>query len=122
MTPEAAMEQTNEERWQILRGEHAHLRLTIEAARTIARKVLSIRGSAGELQIVVMTLKRELLAHLADEERLLEPIMGSIDAWGPVRLGPSAPSMRTSAQSSIEPIGRELPGKLFPDPRRRPRH
>jgi iron-sulfur cluster repair protein YtfE (RIC family) len=81
------MEPTNEERRQILRGEHAHLRLTIEAARTAARKVLTMRGSAGELQMAVMKLKRELLAHLADEEKLLEPILGGIDAWGPLRHG-----------------------------------
>lgn len=81
------MKPTNDERRQILREEHAHLRLTIEVARTAARKVMSLRGSAGELQMIVMTLKRELLAHLADEERLLEPILGGIDAWGPVRLG-----------------------------------
>jgi hypothetical protein len=37
--------------------------------------------------MAVIALKNELLAHLADEERLLEPILAEIDAWGPIRAG-----------------------------------
>jgi pimeloyl-ACP methyl ester carboxylesterase len=35
--------------------------------------------------LAVIALKSELLAHLADEERLLEPILAVIDAWGSIR-------------------------------------
>lgn len=62
------------------------MRTTIETARTTARNALTQRASAGELQGAVTALQRELLAHLAEEERLLEPILPQLDAWGPVRL------------------------------------
>lgn len=80
------MKPTNSERRQILRGQHVHLRTIIETARTSALKTLTERGAPGELQAAVMSLQRELLAHLADEETLLEPILPQIDAWGAVRL------------------------------------
>ena len=78
---------TNEERRQTLLGQHAHLRITIEVARSAARLVLATRAGAVQLQAVVLALQAELLAHLADEEKLLEPILAGIDAWGPVRAG-----------------------------------
>jgi len=81
------MEPTNEQRRQILLGQHAHLRGTIQVAQDAARNLLSARAAAGELQRAVIALKNELLAHLADEERLLEPILASLDAWGPIRAG-----------------------------------
>jgi len=34
----------------------------------------------------VILLERELLSHLADEEKLLAPILERIDAWGPLRV------------------------------------
>jgi hypothetical protein len=80
------MKLSNEQRRQILRGQHAHLRRTIETAREAARNLLASRGIAGELQGAVTTLQKELLEHLSDEERLLEPILAEIDAWGPVRV------------------------------------
>ena len=80
------MNPTNSERRLILCAQHARLRTTIETARTSARNALSPRRSVGELQGAVMALQRELLAHLADEERLLEPILPQLDAWGSVRL------------------------------------
>jgi hypothetical protein len=36
--------------------------------------------------IAVSALERELLARLAEEERLLEPILARLDAWGPIRV------------------------------------
>ena len=80
------MELTNEERRHILRGQHAHLRRTIKAAQMVARSALAGTASAGELQVAVGALERELLAHLDEEERLLGPILAKLDAWGPVRL------------------------------------
>jgi hypothetical protein len=80
------MDPTNQERRHILRAQHARLRLVIEAARTTAREALATGGAAGELQAAVTTLERELLAHLADEETLLAPILARIDAWGEVRV------------------------------------
>jgi hypothetical protein len=77
---------TNEQRREILCGQHARLRKTIDEARFAARDAL-VSKSAGALQIAVGVLERELLCHLDEEERLLEPILAGIDAWGPVRLG-----------------------------------
>jgi hypothetical protein len=76
----------NSERQSILRAQHVHLRKTVEAARDAARNALAQSGASGELQVAVTALQRELLTHLADEERLLEPILPGIDAWGTVRL------------------------------------
>jgi Hemerythrin HHE cation binding domain len=83
------MDTTNEQRWDILRGQHAHLRETIGAARTAARHVVATRGLGlvAQLQVAVIALETELLAHLADEERLLEPILATLDEGGPVRAG-----------------------------------
>ncbi len=77
----------NQQRREILLGQHAHLRETIQVAQKAARNVLTNRGPAGALQAVVVALQDELLAHLAEEERLLEPILARVDAWGPVRAG-----------------------------------
>jgi hypothetical protein len=77
---------TNEQRREILCGQHVQLRKTIEAARIAAHNALTSKG-AGALQVAVRALERELLAHLDDEEKLLGPILGEIDAWGQVRLG-----------------------------------
>lgn len=81
------MEPTNEERRQILCAQHVHLRVTIEIAQQAARDLLATRAGAGELQAAVMALDSELLRHLAEEERLLEPILAGVDAWGSVRVG-----------------------------------
>jgi len=80
------MNPTNAERRAILRAQHGQLRQAIETARNAARAALA-RPSAGELQCAVNALARMLLAHLADEERLLERILADLDAWGPIRLG-----------------------------------
>jgi iron-sulfur cluster repair protein YtfE (RIC family) len=80
------MATTNEERRRILCAQHGHLRQTVAAAQQAARELLARRGSAANLQAAVASLEDELRVHLADEERLLEPILATIDAWGPVRL------------------------------------
>jgi hypothetical protein len=80
------MKLTNEQRREFLLQQHGGLRKTIEAARIAARTALASPGSGAELQAAVAALEREMLAHLADEERILEPILEAIDAWGPVRL------------------------------------
>jgi iron-sulfur cluster repair protein YtfE (RIC family) len=80
------MNPTNSDRRYVLLEQHAKLRMTIETARTSARKALAQRGSAGAMKAAVAALQRDLLAHLADEEKLLEPILPQLDAWGPVRL------------------------------------
>jgi hypothetical protein len=77
---------TNQDRRDILCGQHAQLRKTIDAARTAAHDALSSKRG-GALQIAVGALERELLGHLDDEEKLLGPILAEIDAWGPIRLG-----------------------------------
>jgi hypothetical protein len=81
------MKPTNEQRRKVLLGQHSHLRETIQVAQDAARNLLAARVAAGDLQMAVIALKNELLLHLADEERLLEPILAGIDAWGPIRAG-----------------------------------
>ena len=76
----------NSERRTILRAQHVRLRMAVETARNTARRALARSGAAGELQAAVIALQRELLAHLAEEEKLLEPILPALDAWGNVRL------------------------------------
>ena len=80
------MDLSNDDRRRILRAQHVHLRRTIEAARDAATGALAGRISPEDLQRSVGALERELLAHLGEEERLLEPILGKLDAWGPLRL------------------------------------
>ena len=87
IAPIGGMDPTNEERRQILCGQHAHLRETIHVAQVAARNLLTSRGPVGDLQAGVNALNQELLLHLADEERLLTPILTKVDAWGPVRAG-----------------------------------
>jgi len=76
----------NSDRRKILRAQHVNLRKTIEGARDAARNTLAMKGAAGELQAAVTLLQKDLFAHLAEEEKLLEPILPTIDAWGAVRL------------------------------------
>src|ERR1700674_2133100 len=63
------MNPTNSDRRYVLLEQHAKLRMTIETARTSARKALAQRGSAGAMKAAVAALQRDLLAHLADEEK-----------------------------------------------------
>ena len=80
------MDMSNVERRKILRGQHAHLRQTIETAQRAANGALAGDISAGDLNAAVLALESELLAHLETEEKLLEPILEQLDAWGPIRL------------------------------------
>ena len=70
----------------MLLAQHARLRQDVEAARATARRVLASGIGAGELQMAITTVERELLAHLADEEKLLEPVLANADASGPLRV------------------------------------
>lgn len=81
------MSTTNVALRQVLLSQHAHLRETIARAQQAARELLLKSGSVANLQAAVEALESELRAHLADEEALLEPVLATIDAWGPVRLG-----------------------------------
>src|SRR5205823_12338216 len=78
---------SNGQRREILCRQHALLRKTIESTRGVARNAMASRSSTGELQFAVSVLERELLGHLAEEEKLLEPVLARLDAWGPVRAG-----------------------------------
>jgi hypothetical protein len=77
---------TNEARLRTLLAQHRHLCLTIMDAQRAARDFVAGRGDAESLRRGIDRLGAELHAHLAEEERLLEPVIATIDAWGPVRL------------------------------------
>ena len=62
------------------------LMTSLLATVATARHALATGGSGSELQAAVILLERELLAHLYDEEKLLEPVLAKIDAWGAVRV------------------------------------
>jgi hypothetical protein len=81
------MNPTNEERRKTLCAQHANLRKTIEETRIAALASISGDLEAAQLLAAVAKLERQMLQHLADEEKLLGPILGTIDAWGSVRLG-----------------------------------
>jgi hypothetical protein len=81
------MDPTNAQRRQILLEQHCHLRGTIQAAQGVANRLLAAGATTGDLQRAVMALTDDLLRHLADEEKLLEPVLADIDAWGPIRAG-----------------------------------
>lgn len=81
--PQATM--TNANRRTLLCAQHDQLRRTIQSTQVAARDVLASHGLAGVLQAAVTALHHQLLIHLADEERLLEPVLSTLDAWGPVR-------------------------------------
>lgn len=70
---------------RILCAQHDQLRQTIKTTQAAARSVLAASGAAGVLQAAVVALSDQLLVHLDDEERLLEPILAARDAWGPMR-------------------------------------
>lgn len=85
--PGSQVNTTNAERRAFLCAQHDQLRQTIQITQDAARNVLAARGVPGALQAAVTTLNDQLLIHLADEEKLLEPVLLGIDAWGPVRAG-----------------------------------
>ena len=71
---------------QQLRAQHARLRTEVEAARSLARRVLASGNGAGDLQMAIATIERDLLAHMGDEERFLEPALAGVDAEAPLRV------------------------------------
>ena len=77
----------NAERRDILRGQHKHLRGTIESTRQAAADAIAGTATTAQLQAAISALEKELMEHLKDEERLLEPVLFDIDAWGEIRLG-----------------------------------
>jgi iron-sulfur cluster repair protein YtfE (RIC family) len=77
---------SHEQERQLLLVQHTRLRQDVEAAWAAARKVLASGTGAGELQMAIATVERDLLAHLVDEEKLLEPVLANVDASGPFRV------------------------------------
>jgi len=78
-------------RGAMLRAQHDHLRQSIAAVREAATSVSassdeSLHQSGPALATAISILDRELRVHLAAEEELLGPVLGTIDPWGPVRL------------------------------------
>jgi hemerythrin-like domain-containing protein len=68
--------------WELLLREHQALRSFIQRTRAAAET-----GSAQNLRACVDALGAALLAHLADEERILLPVLESMPAWGSLRTG-----------------------------------
>jgi iron-sulfur cluster repair protein YtfE (RIC family) len=77
---------SHEQERQLLLAQHTRLRSDVEVAWGAARKVLASGTGVGELQTAIVKVERELLAHLADEEKLLEPVLANVDATGPLRV------------------------------------
>lgn len=71
----------------MLMGQHAALRVLLTELQSAARGVMDGDASKlSRLKACVGELQRGLNEHLETEERILGPILATVDAWGPVRL------------------------------------
>jgi hypothetical protein len=103
---------SNRERQRLLFAQHRRLRPLLIALDKGVSEVLSTAGDAGvpELQILRETIgpvRRELEAHFALEESLLDAALPGMDDWGVVRLG----RLRTAHKHQ-----RKLLGAICADP------
>jgi iron-sulfur cluster repair protein YtfE (RIC family) len=81
----------NQERRRILLAQHDRIRALIAVVSKTASAVLEVpedsaRPQVDALRAAIAALRHELEDHLVTEEALLEPVLATIDAWGPVRL------------------------------------
>lgn len=79
-------EMSNSARRACLCRQHESLRKRVDATRSAAFAALAGGEDTTQLACAIAALEAELTLHLQSEEALLGPILGAIDAWGPVRL------------------------------------
>ncbi len=75
----------SEVRKQLLE-QHTHLRELFAIAQGLAAKLLAGDMVAAELQAVLVDLRSAFAEHNTSEEKVLEPLLGSGDAWAPLRV------------------------------------
>jgi hypothetical protein len=68
-----------------LLSQHANLRQIIDELHRSAGVGVPVAGTDGEVAAHVVRLARALREHNRREETLLRGVLGSVDAWGPVR-------------------------------------
>jgi len=82
-----------------LLAKHGRLRIMLAVIDRLASEVLAGRKIVTVLEIAVGNLRDELQIHQEAEERALESVLPTIDAWGPVR---SAQMLRQHAAEHAE--------------------
>jgi iron-sulfur cluster repair protein YtfE (RIC family) len=70
----------------LLLQQHARLRELFGIAEAAADRLLAHTTGAAELHDALVELRRALAAHTAAEEAVLEPLLRTADAWGPLRV------------------------------------
>ena len=68
-----------------LLARHGRLRIMLAVIDRLATEVVGGRKIATILDIAVEKLREELQIHQEDEERALEAVLPTVDAWGPAR-------------------------------------
>jgi Hemerythrin HHE cation binding domain len=68
-----------------LLAKHDRLRIMLAVIDRLASEVLAGRKIVTVLEIAVGNLRDELQIHQEAEERALESVLPTIDAWGPIR-------------------------------------
>ncbi len=76
---------TAKEARQLLLGQHERLRQALGELERLAKAVAAGSESAG-LRARAIALGEMVRDHNLDEERLLQPILKNLDAWGPERI------------------------------------
>jgi hypothetical protein len=94
-----------------LLGEHRRLRIILAVIDRLAGEVLAGRRIAAVLENAVGNLRDELQIHQEQEERALESVLPTVDAWGPIR---AAQMLREHAAEHAE-IAAGLSGRCGTD-------
>jgi iron-sulfur cluster repair protein YtfE (RIC family) len=71
---------------ELLLSQHRAVRAQIEQARALATSTLAGEEVRAALRECLQSLAGELGSHNAYEESVLQKVLPSVDAWGPVRL------------------------------------
>jgi hypothetical protein len=77
---------TNDERRNTILGQHVRLRSTIRSVVQVAQTSLGASVLSDDMKAATARLQRDVLEHLSDEERLLEPCLSSTDTRATLRI------------------------------------
>jgi iron-sulfur cluster repair protein YtfE (RIC family) len=80
------MTPTNEERRDSILAQHVRLRSTIHSVQQVAQAAAGASILSDQLIAAIATLQKDVLEHLAEEERLLEPAFSRLGARETLRV------------------------------------
>ncbi|MBI4510503.1 MAG: hemerythrin domain-containing protein [Deltaproteobacteria bacterium] len=69
-----------------LLAQHEELRGIIDGAEEMTARLVAGKATGDEVRRKLAELDRALHDHNAEEETILEPLLRTVDAWGPVRI------------------------------------